>query len=367
MKGHTRGLVRLLAAFLGLGVAADAGAQALVADAGEDLVIECADGEATPVNLDGTGSTTGAGVEYLWSAPGVSFDDETSLTPIGLFPPGVTFVELEVTAPGSPAVSDTVKVTVVDTTPPTVSARAVPETLWPPNHKLVPVDVIVRVRDRCDGTPTVVLLGVDSDEPDNGQGDGNTTNDIQQVDEGTDDRSFLLRAERQGPGDGRVYTALYRITDGAGNSSRAVARVVVPHDQGGGDDHGGGGGLDEGLLACETAREVVQDWTSRLPSPDLFDPLPVCLRACREWDKGCAAMANAASRCVQSEVRALASLGRLLCSSQEWRERRAHCAALQAETAGPDSEHVRRDLALALERCESQAEGCQDDCRRLLD
>ena len=62
-----------------------------------------------------------------------------------------------------------------------------------------------------------------SDEPDNGPGDGNTDNDIQEADPGTDDRNFLLRSERSGNGDGRVYTIAYSVTDCSGNSTPAVA------------------------------------------------------------------------------------------------------------------------------------------------
>jgi len=45
---------------------------------------------------------------------------------------------------------------------------------------------------------------------------------------GTPATSFLLRAERSGQGDGRVYTIVYRATDSAGNSGLAAAYVRVP-------------------------------------------------------------------------------------------------------------------------------------------
>jgi len=43
---------------------------------------------------------------------------------------------------------------------------------------------------------------------------------------------FLLRAERAGTGDGRVYTITYRAIDAAGNSAEASCVVTVPHDVG---------------------------------------------------------------------------------------------------------------------------------------
>ena len=48
---------------------------------------------------------------------------------------------------------------------------------------------------------------------------------------GTDDRVFELRSERQGNGDGRVYTATYQAEDDSGNTTPAEATVVVPKSQ----------------------------------------------------------------------------------------------------------------------------------------
>jgi len=65
---------------------------------------------------------------------------------------------------------------------------------------------------------------VTSNEPDNGEEDGNTVNDIVIV----DDFHFELRAERSGVGTGRVYTITYLVTDACGNSTLASATVTVP-------------------------------------------------------------------------------------------------------------------------------------------
>jgi hypothetical protein len=120
----------------------------------------------------------------------------------------------------------------VDVTPPDISVTVNPDTLWPPNHKMVDIVATVTVSDVCDAAPTVVLTSVTSDEPDDaeGNGDGKTVDDIQGADIGTEDYEFQLRAERAGEGDGRVYIITYTATDASGNSASASATVVVPHD-----------------------------------------------------------------------------------------------------------------------------------------
>jgi hypothetical protein len=96
--------------------------------------------------------------------------------------------------------------------------------LWPPNHKYVTVQATVTARDNYDPSPTVELVSVTSNEPDDGLGDGDTADDIVI----TDSDTFQLRAERSGTGTGRVYTVTYRATDACGNSTTASATVTVP-------------------------------------------------------------------------------------------------------------------------------------------
>ena len=127
--------------------------------------------------------------------------------------------------------TDEVTVTVVDTKPPVVTLRMSPERLWPPNHKMKTVEAIFDIQD-CDPAPTVQLVSVTSNEPENGLGDGDTAPDIAGASLGTDDRSVQVRAERAGGGSGRVYTFVYRVTDASGNETDATATVTVPHDQG---------------------------------------------------------------------------------------------------------------------------------------
>lgn len=239
-----------------LAVAGSALAQEVVpvADAGPDLTVACAGPDGTPVNLNGLASSMGTGFTYLWTAPGVTFNDPTILTPLGLFPVGVTEVTLTVTFTDpdtevATSVSDTTVVTVGDANPPMILGLADPDLLWPPNHRLHDIHVDLLVFDVCDDEPFVELLSISSNESDNGRGDGNTSGDIQGADVGTDDRDFALRAERSGPGSGRVYTAVYRATDLAGNHAESVVRVIVPHDMG----HRAANGDDDAWHATEKA------------------------------------------------------------------------------------------------------------------
>ena len=90
---------------------------------------------------------------------------------------------------------------------------------------MVDITATVVAEDLCDPHPSIVLTSIVSDEPDNaqGNGDGNTIDDIQHAAIGTPDFNFRLRAERAGSGDGRVYTVTYTATDACGLSTAAAA------------------------------------------------------------------------------------------------------------------------------------------------
>jgi len=119
----------------------------------------------------------------------------------------------------------------IDKTAPTLTCVASPSVLWPPDHRLVNVNSTVNVSDGLSGAQEFSLQSANSNEPDNGLGDGDTANDIQGWDIGTPDVSGWLRAERSGYGSGRVYTFTYRGTDKAGNAASCSTTVMVPHDQ----------------------------------------------------------------------------------------------------------------------------------------
>jgi probable HAF family extracellular repeat protein len=114
----------------------------------------------------------------------------------------------------------------IDKTPPTVICQASPSTLWPPNGKLVPVQVNVSVTDPNGSGPNgFTLAGITSNE-------GSITTEQQGFVVGAASTSGSLQASRAGNGSGRVYTLTYQGSDVAGNTATCTATVTVPHDQG---------------------------------------------------------------------------------------------------------------------------------------
>jgi hypothetical protein len=115
-----------------------------------------------------------------------------------------------------------------DTTAPVItSVSTSTASLWPANHKMVPVTVSATATDAV-GPVTLSILSVASSEPDNGLGDGDTDGDIVI----TGPMTVNLRAERSGKGPGRVYAITVEAEDGAGNTSTAIVNVTVAKSQG---------------------------------------------------------------------------------------------------------------------------------------
>lgn len=143
----------------------------------------------------------------------------------GQYGVGVHEVEVTVTDGSQEPIPCTTTVTIVDTMAPEIIRTVTnPKVLWPPNHKMVPVAVRVRALD-CSGYHSEIV-GVRSNEPINGKGDGNTSPDW----EVTGRLKLLLRAERAGGGSGRVYTITVKTYDAFGNSTMSDVKVRVPHD-----------------------------------------------------------------------------------------------------------------------------------------
>lgn len=128
-------------------------------------------------------------------------------------------------------VLDSVQITFQDTIPPVISSvSAIPNLLWPPNHKLATITVNVTATDNCSSTVTNKIVSVTSNEPDNGLGDGDAPNDIQNI----NGLTVQLRAERSGKGTGRIYTITVSSTDASGNTATKDVTVSVPKSQGAG-------------------------------------------------------------------------------------------------------------------------------------
>jgi hypothetical protein len=145
------------------------------------------------------------------------------------FPLGTTVVTFTAKDADANVGQCSATVTVKDTTPPVISAlSASPNVLWPPNHKLVPVQVSVSATDTCDPSPTCVVASVASSEPVTGGGGcGNTSPDFVI----TGPLSVDLRAERCGTGPGRTYTIMVNCTDHSNNASQKATTVTVPHNR----------------------------------------------------------------------------------------------------------------------------------------
>jgi hypothetical protein len=202
-----------------------------VADAGPDQTVEQDSHAGAGVTLDGSGSSDPDGdpLTYAWTWAGGS---ASGVTPTITLPLGTTTITLVVNDGTLDSDPDTVDITVEDTTPPTInSISADPDVLWPPNHKMVEVTVSVEFEDICDPEPFCYILGVSSNEPINGPGDGNTEPDWEYTD---DPLVVLLRAERSGGGDGRIYTIEVECMDASGNITMVDVEVTVPHDKGNG-------------------------------------------------------------------------------------------------------------------------------------
>jgi hypothetical protein len=171
---------------------------------------------------DGAVATyTGSATDDLDGVVAVTFTPPSgSLFPLGTTPVTATAQDFA----GNTATA-TFYVTVVDTTAPILQAVTPSRTtVWPPNHKMVPITVTATVSDAVDPAPVTRIVSVASNEPVNGPDDGNTDPDWLV----TGDLTLDLRAERSEQGQGRVYTITVETRDRFGNASLGTAVVEVP-------------------------------------------------------------------------------------------------------------------------------------------
>jgi hypothetical protein len=118
-------------------------------------------------------------------------------------------------------------VMVQDTTAPSVPVlSASPNVLGPVNHKMIAVKVTAQSTDAVSAV-VCRISSIESNEPDNGRGDGNASGDIGPI----VGLSTMLRAERSGTGDGRIYLLTVVCRDAAGIRSSASVPVRVPKGQ----------------------------------------------------------------------------------------------------------------------------------------
>lgn len=193
---------------------------------------ECAGPEGAQAILVATASDACSATVQITNNRGTGADAS------GTYPVGSTPVTFTVTDGAENSVTCSTGVTVRDTRPPVLVVTADPAVLWPPNHRLVPVQVNWQVSDVCDPAVSTLQVAVVSSEPDDApeEGDGKTTGDVDSAESGAPDAEVLLRAERSGDGPGRTYQITYAATDASGNGTSALTLVRVPHDLGQGPE-----------------------------------------------------------------------------------------------------------------------------------
>jgi hypothetical protein len=339
-------------------------------DAGDDVVLECGSQEGTEYTLNGTIPEDDS-VVFEWTTdPEVPLDNADTVTPTGVFPLGVTTVTLTATVGGGLPESDSATVTVEDTQPPVVRVRAEPHYLWPPNHELREVESRVRVQDSCSDVDdvTVELIDARSNEPDNGRGDGNTVDDIQDADLGMDDRNVWLRAERSGRGGGRIYTLTYRVTDGSGNMTEAETNIYVPHDAADLKDLLDDGDNDDEMEPiCKRPNDAIEELTELFPGFGSVRNLKACRKVCRAWTKSCKQIAKGSTRCVRGEQRALKLIDVAECKDSDDREERRECVADVRSEAAQDKAELKAEALEARDTCEAQGQRCYNACYDIFD
>jgi hypothetical protein len=159
------------------------------------------------------------------------------------YPAGTTTITWKATDSSGNTATCTQTVTVTDATNPVITLNGQPHEMWPPNHSYHTfnvTDFVASASDSCDASVNVTkvyIVKVTSDEVENGNGDGNTSNDIVIA---ANCKSVQLRSEREGSGDGRVYTIFFAVKDAAGNTATATTKVTVPKSQ------NGNGAVDSG-------------------------------------------------------------------------------------------------------------------------
>ncbi|AZU60951.1 DUF4350 domain-containing protein [Neobacillus mesonae] len=110
----------------------------------------------------------------------------------------------------------------IDKTEPTLKVSVDKPILSVPNRKMEDIKALLDYSDSTSGIDSVVLESISVNE------DNAVSSDIQGAEYGMLDTAFSLRAERNGTGNGRIYTITYLAADKAGNITKGTATVTVP-------------------------------------------------------------------------------------------------------------------------------------------
>ncbi len=217
-----------------------------------DLTIALCDNTAPVADVDPLAVVTGECAATITAAPTATDYCEgtilgTTTDPLTYTQQGTFYVTWTYDDGNGNTSTQSQTVTVDDVTPPVLTVN--PDVaMWPPNHAYMNFTVasmVASVSDNCNTSLTaanVEIITVTSDEPENaiGDGDGNTVDDMVIA---LDCMSVMLRKERAGALNGRVYTITLQVEDGNGNSTTADFQVQVTHDM------AGNPAIDDGLAS----------------------------------------------------------------------------------------------------------------------
>lgn len=197
------------------------------------LVLECENGATDGTVQVTVQESSDIPVQVVWTVDDDPYQTNTipaggaiaptNLTLTSTFGTGEHFIGVSASnGQGTPTTCSTT-VTVSDLMPPQiVSIETIPKVLWPPDHRMVPVNVIANAVDNCDPSPVAKITRVTSNEPENHFApDWEITGPL----------SVNLRADRLGRGQGRIYTIQIQCEDSSGNISYDSVNVAVPHDK----------------------------------------------------------------------------------------------------------------------------------------
>jgi len=180
---------------------------------------------SAPVTVNLSAVDGGSGVKELryWVNDGGVTVVSGDAAGVQVYAEGVTTVSVRAVDNAGNVSNVATLVVKLDLTPPAIGgATANPSILSSPNHQMREVTVSYSASDNSG--PATCSLGVTSNEPVDGAGDGDTAPDWEVL----DSNRVMLRAERSGAGAGRVYTITVTCSDAAGNAASRAVTVTVP-------------------------------------------------------------------------------------------------------------------------------------------